>query len=121
MAVLESTNTMGLRPHGALWATTRFKLDLSQALVMGILNLTPDSFSDGGLHTNTKQSIAYAEQLAKDGADILDVGGESTRPGAKALDAEEEWRRVEPVLAELFSWNIPLSIDTYHPQTMARA
>jgi dihydropteroate synthase len=121
MAVLESTNTMGLRPHGALWATTRFKLDLSQALVMGILNLTPDSFSDGGLHTNTKQSIAYAEQLAKDGADILDVGGESTRPGAKALDAEEEWRRVEPVLTELLSWNIPLSIDTYHPQTMARA
>lgn len=112
---------MGLRPHGVLWSTTRFKLDLSHPLVMGIVNVTPDSFSDGGLYGNAHQAIAHAEKLAKNGADILDIGGESTRPGAHALEIEEEWRRVAPVLAELLSWNIPLSIDTYHPQTMERA
>ena len=64
------------------WQTTRFRIDLSRPQVMGIVNVTPDSFSDGGLHDTTQAALAHAEQLLKEGAHILDVGGESTRPGA---------------------------------------
>ncbi|NBS75892.1 MAG: dihydropteroate synthase [Betaproteobacteria bacterium] len=112
---------MGLRPHVALWRTTRFDLDVSHPLVMGIVNVTPDSFSDGGLHANSTDAISHAETLVEEGADILDVGGESTRPGAASLSADEEWQRIGPVLKQLVKWHIPVSVDTYHPQTMHRA
>ena len=114
-------SNMGLRPHVALWATTRFKLDVSQPLVMGIVNVTSDSFSDVGSDVSTDSAISHAQKLIDDGADIVDIGGESTRPGAKALTSEEEWNRIAPVLSELVKWNIPLSVDTYHPESMAKA
>lgn len=115
------THNMGLRPHVALWRTTRFELDLSQPRVMGILNLTPDSFSNTKQLVTDTQAIAHAEKMVDAGASILDIGGESTRPGAAALTHEEEWRRISGVLKQLIKWNVPLSVDTYHPQTMAKA
>lgn len=115
------THNMGLRPHVALWRTTRFELDLSQPRVMGILNLTPDSFSNTGQIVTDTQAIAHAEKMVDAGASILDIGGESTRPGAAALSHEQEWRRISGVLKQLIKWNVPLSVDTYHPQTMAKA
>jgi dihydropteroate synthase len=88
---------------------------------MGILNLTPDSFSDAAQLATVTQAIAYAEKMVDAGASILDIGGESTRPGAAALTHEQEWRRISGVLKQLINWNIPLSVDTYHPETMAKA
>ena len=79
----------------------RLSLDLSQAHVMGILNVTPDSFSDGGKHDQKDQAVAYAKQMIADGATVIDVGGESTRPGASVVEIAEEIRRVVPVVAEL--------------------
>ena len=114
-------HNMGLRPHVALWRTTRFELDLSQPRVMGILNLSPDSFSDAGQLSTDSQALAHAEKMLDAGASILDIGGESTRPGAAALTHEQEWRRISGVLEQLIKWNIPLSVDTYHPQTMTKA
>jgi dihydropteroate synthase len=99
MAVAESTMNMGPRPHVALWRTTRFELDVTHPLVMGIVNVTPDSFSDGGHYANSVAAISHAEKLVQEGAHIVDIGGESTRPGAKALNAEEEWQRLAPVFA----------------------
>ena len=78
-----------------------FKLSLERPLVMGVVNVTPDSFSDGGLHASTEQAVAHARRLAAEGADILDIGGESTRPGAQAVGLDEERRRVLPVLVAL--------------------
>jgi dihydropteroate synthase len=121
MAVSESKINMGLRPHVALWRTTRFDLDVSHPLVMGIVNVTPDSFSDGGLLASSVGSISHAETLVEEGAHILDVGGESTRPGATSLSADEEWQRIGPVLKQVVKWDIPVSVDTYHPQTMQKA
>ena len=121
MAVAESTMNMGPRPHVALWRTTRFELDVTYPLVMGIVNVTPDSFSDGGHYANSVAAISHAEKLVQEGAHIVDIGGESTRPGAKALNAEEEWQRLAPVLQQVIQWNIPVSVDTYHPLTMKKA
>ena len=121
MAVSESKINMGLRPHVALWRTTRFDLDVSHPLVMGIVNVTPDSFSDGGLLASSAGAISHAETLVEEGAHILDVGGESTRPGATSLSADEEWQRIGPVLKQVVKWGIPVSVDTYHPQTMQKA
>jgi dihydropteroate synthase len=83
-----------------------------QAQLMGIVNVTPDSFSDGGAFLDPERAIAHGRGLAEEGADILDVGGESTRPGAAAVDAEEELRRIEPVVQALSSAGFPVSIDT---------
>ena len=121
MAGSESKINMGLRPHVALWRTTRFDLDVSHPLVMGIVNVTPDSFSDGGLLASSAGAISHAETLVEEGAHILDVGGESTRPGATSLSADEEWQRIGPVLQQVVKWDIPVSVDTYHPQTMQKA
>ncbi|MGP9819610.1 dihydropteroate synthase [Salinarimonas sp. NSM] len=86
----------------------------ARRLVMGILNVTPDSFSDGGLHAARDEAIARARAMAAEGADVIDVGGESTRPGATAVDAAEELARVAPVLEALGRvLAVPLSIDTY--------
>ena len=82
-------------------------------LIMGIVNVTPDSFSDGGQHAETDSAVAHGMQLIEEGADLLDIGGESTRPGAAPVPIEEELRRVVPVIAALASKSrIPLSVDT---------
>jgi dihydropteroate synthase len=83
-----------------------------RALLMGVVNVTPDSFSDGGLFLDPERAIEHGRALIADGADVLDIGGESTRPGAAAVGAEEELARVEPVLVELRDADVPLSIDT---------
>jgi len=89
---------------------------------MGIINVTPDSFADGGERFDAGRAIADAEQMAADGADVIDIGGESTRPGAPALPADEEWRRVAPVIAGVRQRvAVPLSIDTYKAGTARRA
>lgn len=103
------------RPH---WQTTRFDLDLSRPWVMGIVNLTPDSFSDGGQHAGTTQALCHAEQLLRDGAGVLDVGGESTRPGATEVPLQEELARLTPFLREALRWQVPISVDTYKPEVM---
>ncbi len=100
------------------WQTTRFLIDLSQPQVMGIVNVTPDSFSDGGQHATTRTALAHCEQLLKDGANILDIGGESTRPGAPAVSLEDELARVLPVVREAVRLNVPVSIDTYKAGVM---
>ena len=92
------------------WHTTRFQIDLSRPQVMGIVNVTPDSFSDGGQHADTRQALTHCEQLIKEGADILDLGGESTRPGAPTLTVEAEWARLDGVIRGALSLGVPLSI-----------
>ena len=103
------------------WHTTRFQIDLSRPQVMGIVNVTPDSFSDGGQHADTRQALAHCEQLIKEGADILDLGGESTRPGAPTLTVEAEWARLDGVIRGALSLGVPLSIDTCKAEVMRRA
>lgn len=85
---------------------------------MGIVNVTPDSFSDGGLYASTDNAIRHAVQLIEEGADILDIGGESTRPGSVPVCVEEELRRVLPVVRNLVNKNIPISVDTSKPEIM---
>jgi len=82
-----------------IWQTSHFDIDLETPRVMGIVNLTPDSFSDGGRHDSTQAGLRHAEQLLKDGADMLDIGGESTRPGSPVVPADEEWLRMEDFFA----------------------
>lgn len=103
------------------WQTSRFKLDLSRPVVMGIVNLTPDSFSDGGVAASVSQALARCEQLLADGAHILDLGAESTRPGAQPVPLDEELVRLMPVLTEAVKLGVPLSIDTYKPEVMRAA
>jgi len=104
-----------------IWQTTRFDIALNQPRVMGIVNLTPDSFSDGGLFFSPSSAIAHAKRLVDQGADILDFGAESTRPGATPVGEDEEWRRLQPVLTEVLGWGIPISVDTFRAGTMRRA
>jgi len=100
----------------------RFGFNLGdQAVVMGILNLTPDSFSDGGQYQALEFALARAEQMIADGVDIIDIGGESSRPGAPALPLAEELRRVMPALYALRDCGKPLSVDTYKPEVMREA
>jgi len=100
------------------WQTTRFQIDLTRPQVMGIVNVTPDSFSDGGHHGTTAAALRHCEQLIREGADILDIGGESTRPGSAPLSLQDELTRVIPVVKEAAQFGIPLSVDTYKPQVM---
>ena len=104
-----------------LWQTTRFAIDLSRPRVMGIVNVTPDSFSDGGQHADAKAALAQCERLIGEGVDILDIGGESTRPGAAILAPDEEWQRLSPVLTEAVALGIPISVDTCKTEVMQRA
>ena len=99
----------------------QMKLDLSQPHVMGILNVTPDSFSDGGKHNTKDQAIVYALQMIEDGASIIDVGGESTRPGASVVEVDDEIRRVVPVVEELAKHDVIISIDTSQPEVIKAA
>ena len=104
--------------RATVWQAGRFAIDLAQPRVMGIVNVTPDSFSDGGAHASTEAALQHCEQLLKEGADILDIGGESTRPGSPAVPLDAELARVLPVVREAVKFNVPLSIDTYKPEVM---
>ncbi len=104
-----------------LWQTSRFTLDLARPRVMGIVNATPDSFADGGRHAGTAAAVRHCEQLVREGADILDIGGESTRPGSPPVALEEELSRVLPVLREATRLGVPVSVDTYKAAVMQAA
>lgn len=107
---------------GCVWQAGRFEIGLDKPKIMGIVNLTPDSLPDGGAYSqNAQTALAHAERLLKEGADILDIGGESTRPGAGYVSPEEEWARVESVLAEVAGWGVPVSLDTRRTVIMEKA
>lgn len=101
-----------------IWQTSRFELDLTRPCVMGIVNVTPDSFSDGGQHASTRAALRHCEQLLADGAHVLDIGGESSRPGAVPLPLEAELARVLPVVQAAVGMGVPVSVDTYKPEVM---
>jgi dihydropteroate synthase len=103
------------------WQTSRFRIDLSRPRVMGIVNVTPDSFSDGGHYASTRAAVAHCEKLLVDGAHILDIGGESSRPGTPPVPLDEELARVLPVLREAVTLGVPVSVDTYKPEVMREA
>jgi dihydropteroate synthase len=101
-----------------LWQTSRFDIDLQRPRIMGIVNVTPDSFSDGGRHSSANAALAHAEELLREGADMLDIGGESTRPGAPVVSLEDELARVLPVVRGALAWGVPISVDTYKAEVM---
>ena len=105
----------------AYWQTSRYRLDLTQPKVMGIVNLSPDSFSDGGRLPDLRAALAHCERLIQSGADILDIGGESSRPGSAAVPLDLELARVLPVLRAAVSLGVPISADTYKAQVMQAA
>ena len=109
-----------LSPHAVL-KLGRFSLPLERPLIMAVVNVTPDSFSDGGRYLGTQQAVEQARILIEEGADILDIGGESSRPGAEPVSLDEELRRVMPVLEKLGDLPIPVSVDTCKPEVMRRA
>ncbi|HET9822029.1 MAG TPA: dihydropteroate synthase [Burkholderiaceae bacterium] len=102
-------------PH---WQTSRFRIDLGRPRVMGIVNVTPDSFSDGGRFGDAGAAMAHCERLLAEGADILDIGGESTRPGARTPSVDEELARVLPVVRHAVTLGVPISVDTSQPDVM---
>ena len=103
------------------WQTARFTIDLTRPRVMGIVNVTPDSFSDGGAFADAAAACAHAERLVAEGAEILDIGGESTRPGARPPDVEAELARVLPVLQHALTLGVPVSVDTSRAEVIAAA
>ena len=103
------------------WLCGTKTLEIKRPLVMGIVNVTPDSFSDGGTHTSVSEAIAFGERLLAEGADILDIGGESTRPGAAYVSEEEEVARVIPVVRELLKTGAVISVDTSKSEVMKAA
>jgi len=114
----------GIAEMPTTWRCGRFLFDFSKRrrpIVMGILNATPDSFSDGGKFKTAKDAIAQAELMIESGVDLIDIGGESTRPGAEPVALQEELDRVLPVIEALKDCGVPLSIDTYKAETMRQA
>ena len=103
------------------WQTTRHLIDLTTPRVMGVVNLTPDSFSDGGHHASVSAGIRHCERLVAQGADILDLGAESTRPGSPPVPLDEERARLLPVLHEAMTLGVPVSVDTYKADVMREA
>lgn len=103
------------------WQTSRFAIPLDRPKVMGIVNVTPDSFSDGGRFASTRTALEHCEQLIREGADILDIGGESTRPGIAPVPLDEERARVMPVLRQAVKFGLPISVDTYKAEVMREA
>lgn len=99
----------------------KYRLALERPLIMGVVNVTPDSFSDGGHYLRLDAALVHARRLIDEGADLLDIGGESTRPGAATVSLDEERRRVLPVLEALASAGVPLSVDTQKPELMRDA
>jgi dihydropteroate synthase len=106
---------------GAIWQCGRHRIALVQPRIMGIINITPDSFSDGGLNLDPEAARDTAQRLIEEGADLLDVGGESTRPGAAEVSAAEELRRVLPLVIALRDAGVPISVDTSKPEVMRAA
>ncbi|UOD50850.1 dihydropteroate synthase [Orrella daihaiensis] len=104
-----------------IWQCGRFEFDLKRPVLMGIVNVTPDSFSDGGLHASAEAAISHARKLIDEGAQILDIGGESTRPGAEPVPTKRELERVMPVLESLRHAGVALSVDTCKPEVMKTA
>lgn len=112
----------GTMPFAKTWRCADRVFDLSsRPLIMGILNVTPDSFSDGGDHNKLNDAVAWARRMAAHGADIIDVGGESTRPGSSPVSLEEESRRVLPVVEALAAEGFVVSVDTSRPEIMTAA
>src|SRR5438093_3801046 len=104
------------------WRARHVEWRMDRTLVMGIVNVTPDSFSDGGEHFGTEVATAHALKLTEEGADILDIGGESTRPGARPVDPVEEWRRIGDVISGVAQKSdTPISVDTYKPEVARKA
>ena len=103
------------------WQTTRFRIDLGRPQVMGIVNLTPDSFSDGAAHADARGALARCEALLREGADLLDLGAESSRPGARPVLLQDELDRLLPVLQGALGLGCPVSVDTTKPEVMRRA
>jgi dihydropteroate synthase len=101
-----------------IWQTSRFCIALSRPQVMGIVNVTPDSFSDGGDHADVAGACAHCDRLLAEGADILDIGGESTRPGAEMPSVDEELRHVLPVVRHAVTLGVPVSVDTSRPEVI---
>jgi dihydropteroate synthase len=117
-------NKQGISEMPTTWRCGRFLFDFTKRrrpVVMGILNATPDSFSDGGKFKTPKDAIAQAELMITNGVDLIDIGGESTRPGAEPVELQEELDRVLPVIEALKDCGVPLSIDTYKAETMRQA
>jgi dihydropteroate synthase len=104
-----------------IWQTSRFRIDLALPRVMGIVNVTPDSFSDGGRYAQADAARSHCDRLVEQGADILDIGGESTRPGARLPDTAEQLARVIPVLRHAVTLGVPVSVDTADPVVMGEA
>jgi dihydropteroate synthase len=100
------------------WRTARFAIDVTLPRVMGIVNVTPDSFSDGGQFASERDALAHCDRLVAEGADMLDIGGESTRPGARTPSTDEEQARVLPVLRHALTLGVPVSVDTSQPAVM---
>jgi dihydropteroate synthase len=105
----------------AILACGRFRLALDRPLIMGVVNVTPDSFSDGGLFLDPGKAVAHARRLIEEGADLLDIGGESSRPGAEGVPAREESARILPVLKGLRDAPVPVGVDTVKPEVMRAA
>lgn len=99
----------------------QYQLPVDRPLVMGIVNLTPDSFSSDGVADSVERAVGHARAQLEAGADILDLGAESTRPGAPPVSAEDELRRLMPVLEQIVGWGVPISVDTYKPAVMRQA
>ncbi len=114
---LRGNDQLSLSPRKLI--AGRFELALERPLIMGVVNITPDSFSDGGRFFSAKEAITHARRLADDGADLIDIGGESTRPGAAPVSVDEELERVIPVLKQLT--DLPVSVDTRRPEVMRAA
>ena len=108
--------------HDVIWQTSRFQIDLTMPRVMGIVNVTPDSFSDGGVYFRAgdsfSEAFAHCERLLSDGADLLDIGAESSRPGALPVPLEEELARLLPVVRWAVKLGVPISVDSYKPEVM---
>ena len=104
-----------------IWHCGRFDFDTSTPIIMGILNMTPDSFSDGGQFADDAAAIERALAMVREGASIIDVGGESTRPGSDPVDAETEWERIGGVIAALAERELCVSVDTRHAEVAKRA
>jgi dihydropteroate synthase len=110
-----------MMPTPTAYEPPRFDAGHQRPHVMGILNVTPDSFSDGGRHANADAALRRAQEMILEGADILDVGGESTRPGSEPVPLDLEWSRLDPILDQVIDMGTPVSIDTYKAEIARRA
>ena len=104
-----------------IWHCGQYDFDTSTPIIMGILNVTPDSFSDGGAYLDPKAAVAHGLEMVRAGAAIVDVGGESTRPGATPVTPDEEWDRIGEVVAALVEAGVCVSVDTRHAEVAVRA